>query len=360
MFTSDGTFQVMSKAPAKQEASRASDIRQFRLRNKSGFEVVLLNYGATIQSVRVPAPGGFIDVVLGYENPEDYLDDAYYMGSTQGRYANRIENARLDLEGRVYQLQETPGQAGHCLHGGLRGFSQRIWQAQPERVQPVSAEPVPDGQSLSFKLVSDNGDQGYPGQVTATVTYSLLEDWKLAIDVHATSDSTTVVNLVNHAYFNLNNDDSPIDNHHVMINADRFTPLKDNMIPTGEKRSVAGTEFDFRQAVRISDRSNLENNQLRLGQGFDHNFILNKAEGDVGIAASVWSPQSGLALNVYTSQPGLQLYTGQYLGQQFQPRGGLCLETQGFPNAPNTPGFPDTVLKPGAIYQHRTIYEFLL
>jgi aldose 1-epimerase len=190
------------------------------------------------------------------------------------------------------------------------------------------------------------------------VTYSLLEYWKLAIDVHATTDSTTVVNLVNHAYFNLNNDDSPIDNHHVMINADRFTPLKDNMIPTGEKRSVAGTDFDFRQAVRISDRSNLENNQLRIGQGFDHNFILNKAEGDVGIAASVWSPQSGLALNVYTSQPGLQLYTGQYLGQQFQPRGGLCLETQGFPNAPNTPGFPDTVLRPGETYQHRTIYEF--
>jgi aldose 1-epimerase len=302
------------------------------------------------------------------------------MGSTQGRYANRIENARLDLEGRVYQLQETPGQGGHCLHGGSRGFSQRIWQARPERVQPASAEPVstqpvsaqpvsvqpasaepvPDGQSMSFKLVSANGDQGYPGQVTATVTYSLLEDLKLAIDVHATTDSTTVVNLVNHAYFNLNHDDSPIDNHQIMINADLFTPLKDNMIHTGEKRSVAGTEFDFRQAVRISDRSNLKNNQLRIGQGYDHNFILNKAEGDTGIVASAWSPQSGLALNVYTTQPGLQLYTGQYLGQQFQPRGGLCLETQGFPNAPNTPGFPDTVLRPGETYQHRTIYEFLL
>jgi aldose 1-epimerase len=337
-------------APSKQETNRASDLRQFRLRNKSGFEVVLLNYGATVQSVRVPAAGGFIDVVLGYENPEDYLDDTYYMGSTQGRYANRIENARLDLEGRVYQLQETPGQAGHCLHGGSRGFSQKVWQAQP----------APDAQSLSFKLVSDNGDQGYPGQVTATVTYSLLEYWKLAIDVHATTDSTTVVNLVNHAYFNLNNDDSPIDNHHVMINADRFTPLKDNMRPPGEKRSVAGTDFDFRQAVRISDRSNLENNQLRIGKGYDHNFILNKAESDTGIVASAWSPQSGLALNVYTTQPGLQLYTGQYLGQQFQPRGGLCLETQGFPNAPNTPGFPDTVLRPGETYQHGTIYEFLL
>lgn len=317
--------------------------------------MVLLNYGATIQSIRVPASGGFVDAVLGYKNPQDYQQDTFYMGSTQGRFANRIENARLNLEGRMYQLQETPGQGGHCLHGGSTGFSQRIWQDQP-----APAQPAPGGQSLSFTLQSDNGDQGYPGKVTATVTYSLLEDFKLAIDVHATTESTTVVNLVNHAYFNLNNDDSPIDNHHVLIDADRFTPLKDNMIPTGEKRSVAGTDFDFRQAVRISSRSNLENKQLRIGKGYDHNFILNKPGGDAQIAANVWSPQSGLALNIYTTQPGLQLYTGQYLDQPFQPRSGLCLEAQGFPNAPNTPGFPDAVLRPGETYHHRTIYEFLI
>ncbi|MCP4044574.1 MAG: galactose mutarotase, partial [Gammaproteobacteria bacterium] len=337
---------MMPITASKQETSRASDIRQFRLRNKSGFEVALLNYGATIQSIRVPLPDGSIDAIIGYENPEDYLDDTYYMGSTQGRYGNRIEDARLNLEGRVYQLQETPGQKGHCLHGGSRGFSKRVWQAQP----------AGNGQSISFTLVSADGDQGFPGQLTATVSYSLLEDWKLAIDVHAITDSTTVVNLVNHAYFNLNKDDSPIDNHHVSINADRFTPLKNNMIPTGEKRNVAGTLFDFRQPVRFSDRSDHESNQLRIGMGFDHNFILHKPGDESVVAASAWSPQSGLALNVYTTQPGLQLYTGQYLDHPFQPLGGFCLETQGFPNAPNTAGFPNTVLRAGETYQQRTIY----
>lgn len=245
----------MSNTPTQRVTSEASNIQQFRLRNQSGFEVMLLNYGATIQSIRVPAPGGFIDAILGYANPVDYLKDAYYIGSTQGRYGNRIENARLNL-------------------------------------------------------------------------------------------------------FNLNRDGSPIDNHHVMINADRFTPLKETMIPTGEKRSVEGGVFDFREPAIISNRLDFENNQIRTGQGFDHNFILNGAPGEIRLAASAWSPQSGLKLNLLTTQPGMQLYTGEHLGHPFLSRGGLCLEAQGFPNAPNTPGFPSTILRPGEIYQQQTIYDF--
>jgi aldose 1-epimerase len=327
---------------------RPSDIRLIRLQGDSGFGVELLNLGASIRSIRLPLSGGVVDATLSYADLTDYLSDAWYMGSTLGRYANRLAQARLRLDGRDHELAPSPGQSGHCLHGGPDGFSRRPWQVDTS----------PGGRSASFTLDSPDGDQGFPGNVTVEVTYRLLDGWKLGIEYLAETDAPTVVNLANHCYFNLNDDDSPADNHRVQINADRYTPVREDLIPSGECLDVTGTPFDFRQPAAFSERLDSGVEQLRFAAGFDHNYVLREDARTLFHAASLQSPQSGLVLNLFTTQPGLQFYTGQYLGGPFAPFQGICLEAQNFPNAPNTPGFPNAILLPGRRYRRLVVYEF--
>lgn len=310
----------------------------------------MLNYGATIQSNRVPTPDGLLETVLGYDNPASYLQDENYLGSTVGRYANRIADARLNLEARVIALQATPGAGGHCLHGGEHGFSGRFWNAEPSK----------NGQSISFHLQSEHGDQGFPGHVKATVTYSVLDEYKLMFDYRVTTDRTTVINLANHAYFNLNPDQAPIDNHRLQINADRFTPVNERLIPTGELSEVKGSCFDYGEPKVVGKCVDYEDPQINICGGYDHNFVLNRNQGESALAATLWSPQSEVALKLFTTQTGLQLYTGQHLTRPFRAHAGLCLEAQRPPNAPNILGFPSAVLHPGMLYQHFTMYEFSL
>jgi aldose 1-epimerase len=323
-------------------------IQQVSLQNAAGLRVDLHNVGASIQKLVVPTPGGPVNTVLGYPDPIDYLKDPYFMGSTLGRYANRIAGARMQLDGALHQLAVTPGDAGNCLHGGPNGFSKRRWKVEARD----------EATSVRFSLRSKDGDQGFPGNLQAGITYTLLDDWKLMMDFRAVTDATTVVNLANHAYFNLNPDLSPIDNHHVMINADRYTPVNRNRIPTGRLQTVADSVFDFRRPGSLDERLRRARDEQAIENGFDHNFILNRTPGAICLAGQIWSPDSGLAMKIYTTQPGLQFYTGQALGEPFKPFEGLCMETQRWPNSPNNPDFPSAVLRAGMVYQHMTMYEF--
>ena len=327
---------------------RKAELELIKLKDDSGLEVEFLNLGASIRSLRVPGRNGPVNAVLSYPDPIQYLDDPYYIGSTLGRYANRIDNASYSLNGQVIRLTETPGAGGHCLHGGKQGFSQRIWESVPS----------PGAGTASFRIFSEDGDQGFPGKVEASVNYSLLGGRKLLIEFLAVTDSITVINLANHAYFNLNDDGSSAENHLLKIHADAYTPLGPDLIPTGEILGVAGTEFDFRNPSRFADRLNAENEELGFTGGFDHNFVLKQAHQKISPVAELRSPQSGLRLKVHTTQPGLQFYSGQYLSEPFRAFEGLCLEAQGLPNAPNTTGFPSAVLHPGMQYHQMTMYEF--
>ena len=322
-------------------------IKTVRLKNKTGLEVELLDLGAGIQKLLVPGRNGSVNTVLGYENIQSYASDPFYVGSTLGRFANRIENVRFNLDGNPIQLTETPNANGHCLHGGKRGFSHRVWD---------TVDVTPD--SVTFHLISDQGDQGFPGRLEINVKYQLSDSNTLSIEFTARSDQKTVVNLANHAYFNLNNDGSDITNHNLLINADQYTPLKDNHIPDGRLLDVANTVFDFRRPVRLAEKLGSSNPDLKPWGGFDHNFVLRESQTGAQLAAVLSSPQSGLTLKLHTTQAGLQLYSGQGLADPFQPFEGVALEAQGFPNAPNTPAFPDTELSPGEEYRQLTIYEF--
>ena len=320
-----------------------SQLKTISLSTGSSLEVELMNLGAGIKSVCVPAPKGPVNAVLAYPDPGHYLHDPFYLGVTVGRHANRIADARFDLSGKTHKLTPTPGAGGHSLHGGETGFSHRLWDISQ----------VHGSHSAEFSLVSNDGDQGYPGRLEATVRYTVLEDWKLMIDFQAVADADTVVSLANHAYFNLNGDGTGACNHQLQINADRYTPLLPDGIPTGEIALVADTCLDFRQPVAIADRlPSVEN-------GFDHNYVLEGSTSQPCHAASLRSPLTRLRMNLYTTQPGLQFYSGQQLSGFFDPGAGICLEAQGFPNAPNEPGFPGSVLRAGDVYRQQTIYEFL-
>jgi aldose 1-epimerase len=308
----------------------------------------LLNLGATLAALRIPTPAGPVNAVLSYPNLQDYPADPFCLGSTVGRFANRIADARFTLDGREYVLEPSPGQSGHCLHGGPGGFSRRSW----------SIEPTGDPGCARFTLTSHDGDQGFPGRLRAEVTYRLTNRLALEIGFRAECDAPTVINLANHAYFNLNSDDSPADNHLVRIRAGHFTPIDRRLIPTGELRPVGGTRFDFRSAAPFAERLGCGDEQLEHAAGYDHNFVLDRSHGRTRLAAELISPQSGLVLRLHTTQPGLQFYTGQHLDRPFVPFAGICLEAQNFPNAPNTASFPSTVLRPGTRYVHTTTYEF--
>jgi aldose 1-epimerase len=330
----------------------------YTLTNKNGVEVAITNYGGTVVSWKVPDRNGQVaDVVLGYDNVKDYEAGKAYFGATVGRYANRIAHGKFTLNGATYTLAKNDGE--NHLHGGIKGFSKRVWTAKD-----VSGS---NGQALELSYLSKDGEEGYPGNLSVTVVFTLTEKNELKIDYSATTDKDTVLNLTNHSYFNLAGQGSgDILSHQLTLNADRFTPVDATLIPTGELRKVKGTPFDFTQPTAIGARINQDDEQLKLGKGYDHNWVLNKPKiGVLTLAAELYEPKSGRLLEVRTTQPGVQFYTGNFLdgtahgkeGKVYNYRTGMCLETQHFPDSPNHPDFPSTVLKPGQRFHSTTIYK---
>lgn len=311
-------------------------------------QVRLLDFGASIRSISLPFDGGRVEAVLSYPALDDYLLNPYYLGSTLGRYANRIEQSRFRIGGKIHQLEPTPGQGGHCLHGGRVGFSHRRWDLVPSD-RPGEA---------TFLLDSQAGDQGFPGRLRVEVRYHLSGQHELSMTCRAFCDQSTVVNLANHAYFNLGDGGRDARQHLLQIHADRFAPVDRQLIPTGELAPVAGGPFDFRAPAGIGELLHEGNRQLELAGGFDHSLLLLNDRSAGEPAARLTSPATGLQLDVFTTQPCLHLYSGQYLGEPFAPFQGVCLEAQALPNAPNTPAFPGTLLRPGEEYVQTTRYRF--
>jgi len=328
----------------------------YTLTNANGIEVRVMTYGGIVVSLRAPDRNGKLgDVVLGYENLDGYLKNNPYFGSIVGRYGNRIGNGRFSLDGKEYSLPRNNGD--NTLHGGLKGFDKVVWKARELRSN--------DGVGLSLSYLSKDGEEGFPGNLAVTVVYILTNRNELRIEYSATTDKPTVVNLTHHSYFNLAGEGSIL-NHELMIYADKFTPVDSGLIPTGELRSVKGTPMDFTAPAVIGSRIDQKDEQLTLGKGYDHNWVLNNRSGKLALAASAYEPNSGRLLEVYTTEPGLQFYSGNFLdgsitgkhGQVYKRRYGFCLETQHFPDSPNKPGFPSTALKPGQRYKSATIYRF--
>jgi aldose 1-epimerase len=329
------------------------------LANKNGAEVAITNYGGAVVSLKVPGRDGKLaDVVLGYDNVDGYVNDKSYFGAIVGRYGNRIAHAQFVLDGRSYTLAKNNGE--NSLHGGIKGFNKALWI-----VKTASAK---DGQSLELSYLSKDGEEGFPGNLKVSVIYTWTDTNALRIEYSATSDKPTVVNITNHAYFNLAGQGSgDILGHLLTIQADKFTPVDAALIPTGELRNVAGTPFDFRKSTAIGAHIDQDEAQLKLGGGYDHNFALRRS-GDAGesLAARVVEPTTGRVMEVWTTEPGVQFYTGNFLdgktlgkgGVTYPRRSAFCLETQHYPDSPNQPNFPTVVLKSGQRYHTITTYKF--
>jgi aldose 1-epimerase len=345
MKLSSARFGVM---PTNEEA------QLFSLTNKLGVEVRITNYGGIVVAINVPDRNGKIgDVVLGHDSLDGYLNRSRYFGALCGRYANRIARGRFHLHGVEYKLATNNG-ANH-LHGGVRGFDKVLWSAGAR------------DDVLQLKYLSRDGEEGYPGNVTVTVTYSLSDENELRIEYSATTDKDTIINLTNHSYFNLGATHTVLD-HIVTIHAGEFTPIDETLIPTGELRSVAGTPMDFNAANAIGARIDADDEQLRNAGGYDHNFVLHQGAEELRPVAEVYAPDTGRVLTVSTTQPGMQFYSGNFLngtivGKYTRPyikHSGFCVETQHFPDSPNHPNFPSTVLRPDQQYHHVTVFRFSL
>lgn len=331
----------------------------YTLRNARGMEVQITNYGGIVTSLTAPdREGTFEDIVLGFNRLDKYLSGHPYFGAIVGRYANRIAGGTFRLNGEEYVLATNDGP--NHLHGGEKGFDKRVWNAE----EGTSEE----GPYLELSYLSEDGEEGYPGNLSVTVTYTLTDENALRIDYRAETDERTVLNLTNHSYFNLAGaGEGDILDHRLLINADRFTPVDSTLIPTGELRSVQGTPMDFREPTRIGARIDSDYRQIQYGGGYDHNYVLTESEqGTLSLAARVYEPSSGRVMEVLTTQPGVQFYSGNFLdgsltgksGRVYNHRSGFCLETQHFPDTPNQPAFPSATLDPGETYQQTTIYRF--
>ena len=340
--------------------SDGREVNAFVLKNARGMSVQILDLGGVIASIKVPdSSGNFADVTTGFDYPQPYLDGAGYMGAIVGRYANRISGGTFSIDGIDYSLAKNNG--NNAIHGGLVGFDKKIWDVE-------FLVGLHDSK-LKLSTFSPDGEEGYPGRVEVSVTYTLNDQNQLTIDYSATSDKATIINLTNHAYFNLDGHQAgSILEHEVMLNANHFTPIDESSIPTGVILDVAGTPLDFRQRKAIGLEIESEDQQINFGSGYDHNFVINHSElGGVSLAAEVYSPNSGRVMKVYTDQPGVQFYTGNFLngklvgkdGAVYGRRSAFCLETQHFPDSPNKPMFPSTILQPGDQFASRTIFEFL-
>ena len=334
----------------------------YTLEGRGGVAVRFVDFGGTIVSIHAPDRDGALgDIVLGYDTLAGYEADRYYVGSLVGRYANRIARGRFTLDGRAHALTINDGP--NHLHGGRRGFNKVPWGVVP------FARNGDEGAVLTYTSVT--GDEGYPGTLTVTVTYTLNGDNELAIDYQATTDEPTPVNLTQHSYFNLaGHDAGDILAHELILGASRFTPVDANLIPTGELRDVRGTPFDFTKARVVGDAMAADDEQLRIGKGIDHNFVLDRSADDdrtLTFAARLHDPRSGRTLEIFTTEPGIQVYAGGTLapvsgknGAVYGLHGGIALETQHFPDSPNQPEFPSTILRPGETFSSRTVYRFLV
>jgi aldose 1-epimerase len=333
-------------------------IEIFTLTNSRGMEVRTIPYGAIIVSIRVPDRAGrFDDVVIGHDRLEGYLTASRFFGAVVGRFGNRIARGRFAVDGRTYELAVNNGP--NHLHGGVKGFDKVVWQAEPFSTAA--------GSGVRYRYVSADGEEGYPGRLDARVTYALTERNHIVVEYSATTDKATPINLTQHSYFNLAGDGvRDVLDHVVEINADRYTPVDATKIPTGELAPVAGTPFDFRTPRRIGAHIADTHPQIVIGGGYDHNFVLNRTGGELQWAARVFEPTTGRTLTVTTTEPGLQFNTANALdgtitgksGHVYRARYGLCLETQHFPDSPNQPSFPSTMLGPGETFQSRTEFAF--
>ena len=325
----------------------------YTMTNPAGASVAISTYGGTVQALNVKDKAGKLgDVVIGFDNLAGYLGEHPYFGALIGRYGNRIAKGKFSLNGKDYKLAINNGP--NALHGGLKGFSRQVWQAKEVGEN-----------ALELTYVSKDGEEGYPGKLTATVLYTLTPANELRIDYSAAADADTVANLTNHSYFNLGGLEKNL-THRIEIYADRFTPVDAGLIPTGELRPVKGTPFDFTTAHAIGDRIDAVDEQIKRGGGYDHNFVFTKHDGQLNLVAKVSEPTSGRVMEVLTTEPGVQFYTGNFLdgtlkgkgGRMIQRRAALCLETQHFPDSPNQPQFPTTMIRAGEVRKSTTVYRF--
>lgn len=339
-------------------APTGEPVELFTLTGPAGVEVRAITYGGIIISLKTPDRDGVpADIVLGYDELDGYVRETPYFGAIIGRYGNRIANGRFTLDGETYSLAKNNGP--NHLHGGDIGFDKVVWSAEPFETDSAVG--------VVFAYTSRAGEEGYPGTLDTRVTYTLTDGGALIFDYHATTDQATPVNLTQHTYFNLAGDGSgDILGHELMIAASAYTPVDSTLIPTGEIRPVAGTPFDFRAPAPIGARIAADDEQIRFGGGYDHNFVLDRPQDGMAHAARVFEPGSGRLLDVWTSEPGIQFYSGNFLdgtitgksGHVYQHRSGFCLETQHYPDSPNQPGFPSTILRPGQTYTSRTMLVF--
>ncbi len=333
-------------------------ITVFTLANANGMRVRAIDYGGIILSLEVPGREGRVaDVVLGYDSLEGYLQENPYFGAIIGRYGNRIGGGRFTLNGETYTLPRNNGP--NHLHGGFAGFDKVVWDAEPFRND--------SGAGVVFTYVSPDGEEGYPGTLTARVTYTLTGANQLIFDYHATTDKATPVNLTQHSYFNLAGDGSgDILRHELQFFASAYTPVDETLIPTGDILPVAGTPFDFTTPKPIGTDIEADDEQIQFGGGYDHNFVLDRRESGLFHAVRVVEPTSGRVMDVFTTEPGVQFYSGNFLdgsvigkaGHVYEHRQGFCVETQHYPDSPNKPEFPSTILRPGEVYTSQTIYTF--
>jgi len=330
----------------------------YTLTNANGVKVSVTNFGGIVTKIIIPDKNGnFGDIVLGYDSVEGYVEDSSFLGALIGRYGNRIAKGKFTLNGETYQLA-TNNDPNH-LHGGVLGFDKVVWDIKSFEKENESG--------LILEYQADDGEEGYPGNLRVTVVYTLTDNDELKIDYLAMTDKSTVCNLTNHSYFNLKDAGaSSILDHELQIMADRFTPVDETLIPTGELQTVEGTPFDFRTPVKIGKSINSDDEQIKRGLGYDHNFVLSDEMKELRQVAKVSEATTGRILEVYTEEPGIQFYSGNFLNGSitgknktvYNYRTGFCLETQHFPDSPNWPEFPSTILNPGEIYQTSTIYKF--
>lgn len=327
------------------------EVHIFTLRNENGIEVEITNYGGIVTSLKVPDRNGNIDnIVLGFESLDKYFDDHPYFGALVGRYANRIAGATFEIDGEVYQLAANNG--NNHLHGGIQGIDKRVWDYEIPEAE--------EGASLKLTYLSPDGEEGYPGNLSIEVIFMLNNEDELVISYKALTDKATPVNISHHGYFNLTGGRESVLGHELMLNASLYTEVNDQLIPTGDLPTVEGTPMDFREMKPVG------RDIADVPGGYDHNYVLNGEEGSMKTAAILYEPVSGREITLLTTQPGVQLYTGNFLDGSITGRGGivynqywgLCLETQHFPDSPNHPGFPGTILRPGEEYNHRAIFRF--
>jgi aldose 1-epimerase len=346
------TASVFGKLPDNRE------VLQYTLTNRSEISVQVINYGATVTSLKVPDRAGKMDdVVLGYDTLQGYIDGTSYFGAIVGRYGNRIGKGQFQLDGKPYQLTINDGE--NHLHGGRIGFNKVLWQS---KIMSDSDEP-----SLELQYISKDGEESYPGTVRLKVTYTLTNKNELRINYEGSTDKPTILNPTHHSYFNLSGSfTNTILDHILMIEADRFTPVDKGLITTGKLVEVANTPLDFRTPMAIGARINDSFEQLAFGNGYDHNWVLREGGGQVRKAVELYEPKNGRLMTVYTDQPGIQFYSGNFLdgtakgknGIAYQRRTALCLEAQAFPDTPNKPQFPPVTLRPGQVYHQTTVYQF--